>query len=384
MKPIILYVGGFSLPDKNAAAHRVLANGKILEQSGYDVHYIGVNYEKNLQKGRYEKLSAHQAETGYPKKLFDWLCYLGSIDYISEYIKNELPEKPVAVFCYNYPAVALMKLHKYCKKQQIKIISDCTEWYQPTGNLLFRLLKGGDTSLRMRYVHPKLDGMIAISRYLFDYYSKRMKNVVLIPPLKNADEEKFKKAELPYDEVVRFVYAGSPGDAKDKLPLLMEPLSRVAEELKDKVFQFDIIGLTEEQYQKSFQCELPENLKNTVCFLGRLPHEEVIQRLQRASFSVFVREDSLVTRAGFPTKFAEAITCGTPVVTNASSNITDYLVEGENGFLLDILSPEASYRKLFEILLLDSDKIRRMKETCRESKLFHYEKYSEEILQLLK
>ena len=29
-KGTILYIGGFELPDKNAAAHRVLSNGKIL------------------------------------------------------------------------------------------------------------------------------------------------------------------------------------------------------------------------------------------------------------------------------------------------------------------------------------------------------------------
>lgn len=383
MKPVILYVGGFSLPDKNAAAHRVLANGKILEQAGYDVHYIGVNYETNLHKGAYEKLSHHQAEIGYPKKLSDWVVYLGNIDYVLQYLKNELSQKPVAVFCYNYPSFGLLKLQRYCKKHQIKIISDCTEWYQPTGNLLFRLLKGTDTSFRMRYVHPKLDGMIAISRYLYDYYAEKMANVVLVPPLKDADEKKFSWEEPPCDNIVRFVYAGSPGDAKDKLSLLMEPLSQVARDVIDRSFQFDIIGLTEEQYCANFQCEIPANLRHSVRFLGRLPHEEVIWRLKQASFSVFVREDSLVTRAGFPTKFAEAITCGTPVVTNASSNVVDYLTEGENGFLLDIVSRDACYRKLRRILLMEDEHICQMKKNCWESKLFHYANYIEPILQLI-
>lgn len=38
--------------------------------------------------------------------------------------------------------------------------------------------------------------------------------------------------------------------------------------------------------------------------------------------------------AGFPTKFVESITAGTPVLTNQTSDLADYLVEGEIGFWL--------------------------------------------------
>ena len=46
-KGTILYVGGFELPDKNAAAHRVLSNGKILRDLGYKVVFIDV--DKRIQ-----------------------------------------------------------------------------------------------------------------------------------------------------------------------------------------------------------------------------------------------------------------------------------------------------------------------------------------------
>lgn len=45
-KGTILYVGGFELPDKNAAAHRVLSNAKIFRELGYNVVFCGVNREK--------------------------------------------------------------------------------------------------------------------------------------------------------------------------------------------------------------------------------------------------------------------------------------------------------------------------------------------------
>ena len=44
-KGLILYVGGFELPDKNAAAHRVLSNGKLLRDLGYEVSFVGITHK---------------------------------------------------------------------------------------------------------------------------------------------------------------------------------------------------------------------------------------------------------------------------------------------------------------------------------------------------
>ena len=39
----ILYIGGFELPDKNAAAHRVLSNAKLFKLLGYNTVFIGTD-----------------------------------------------------------------------------------------------------------------------------------------------------------------------------------------------------------------------------------------------------------------------------------------------------------------------------------------------------
>ena len=43
----ILYIGGFELPDKNAAAHRVLAIAKALRDGGIEVIFLGVSKSNN-------------------------------------------------------------------------------------------------------------------------------------------------------------------------------------------------------------------------------------------------------------------------------------------------------------------------------------------------
>ncbi len=42
-KGTIAYIGGFELPDKNAAAHRVLANTQIFQKLGYRVVLVGAD-----------------------------------------------------------------------------------------------------------------------------------------------------------------------------------------------------------------------------------------------------------------------------------------------------------------------------------------------------
>ena len=42
MAKTLLYIGGFELPDKNAAAHRVLAISKALRDIGFNVILVGV------------------------------------------------------------------------------------------------------------------------------------------------------------------------------------------------------------------------------------------------------------------------------------------------------------------------------------------------------
>ena len=39
---VILYIGGFQLPDKNAAALRVMSNAKAFRELGYTVVFINL------------------------------------------------------------------------------------------------------------------------------------------------------------------------------------------------------------------------------------------------------------------------------------------------------------------------------------------------------
>ncbi len=82
------------------------------------------------------------------------------------------------------------------------------------------------------------------------------------------------------------------------------------------------------------------SLGELIDWKGRIPHNEALDLLKKSDYSIFLRDTNLVTTAGFPTKFVEALSCGIPVLTNRNSNLADYLIEGKNGFWIDTSSED--------------------------------------------
>lgn len=313
----ILYIGGFELPDKNAAAQRVVGVAKALRDLGHEVFFL--NYSLTEGSTKIAK-----------KKYFGFKCYEVNKSKGFQYRTEIATEKSIinkihadVVIAYNYPSVALDKLRKFCKNQNIKLIGDVTEWDIAEGNPIYSLAKNIDTKYRMEVIHPKLDGLICISRYLYDYYVKKT-NCVLIPPLVDVIDPKWnvtitqrKEADTTY-----FVYAGSPSAKKE---MLDRAVTAIIEASKKQRIEMHVVGVTKEQFISMYDWSgsLPDNIK----FLGRVGHEEAIAEVKFADWSIILRDNNRKVKAGFPTKLVESISCGTPVIANEFSNIMEYLNE---------------------------------------------------------
>ena len=377
-KGTILYLGGFELPDKNAAAHRVLSNGKIFRELGYNVVFIDVDRSLNNNSKilkTFKKIQDFSCySVPYPNTKLEWLKHLTSVDFIN--IINEKYKDIKIIVAYNYPAVALSSLKKYGTKNNIKIVADCTEWYSTENrNLLYKIAKGLDTFFRMRVIHKQLDGLIVISRYLENYY-KYSENVIFIPPLVDINEDKWATVDysmkyLNKKKKMTLVYSGSPGKDKDKINYIIDALYK----LKDfDDFQLKIVGINKNQFLINYpyyDYKIKE-LGNRILFLGRLSHKDSLNILKSADYSIFIREKSKLTMAGFPTKFVESVSCGVPVITSDTSDLKEFFTEPSSGFLLSDASDNELYLLLRKVILngyYNNDIL------SKGNKMFHYENY---------
>jgi len=376
----ILYVGGFELPDKNAAAQRVIANAKLLKSLGHEVKFLGVDKSQphTTLDASYKKIYEFDAwSIPYPNSISSWIKYVTKIDSIRHLIKSKNLD-PDIIIIYNFPAIASSKLIKYCKKNKIKLIADITEWYGHRIRNLLGLIKYIDSELRMRYYNKNLDGIICISKYLYEYYKDTVKNTILLPPLVDLTDEKWNVDIIPKKDKKVIVYAGSPG-GKDKINLLIDAMLEI--ENISQLVEFRVIGITKIEFfsrYNYYSAAQINAISGFSLFLGRLPHREVIKEVTNAAFSAFLRENNKTNNAGFPTKFVESISCGTPVLTNKTSNIEDYLIEGKNGYWLEVDSKNLK-KFLLEIINKEQQTIESMKYYCRDTKIFDFTLNKDEI-----
>lgn len=367
----ILYIGGFELPDKNAAAQRVIGISNALYDLNNEIYLIGLTKSVDLKSGIINNKFKYE-ELYYPKGI-NWIKYLTGFNGIINKIKSI---KPDIVILYNYPSLAMNRIITYCKSNNIKLIGDTTEWYEGSGIFIKKYIKNQDVNLRMKKLNFKLDGHIVISRYLKNYYNST--NVIEIPPLFDIKDDKFKIDFEKYDTLdnkINLIYSGSPGNGdKDRLDKIIKEVSRF-----DNLF-LNIIGITKKQYGDIF---LDSKEYKNVKFHGRIKHIAALNMIKYSDFTIFLRENNLTNTAGFPTKFAESISIGTPVITNSSSNLKEYFcynigyeIKGtDSSDIEDVLSIISNLSKI-EILEL--------KKHCYNVKLFDYENHKDEFRSLFK
>ncbi len=378
-KGTILYVGGFELPDKNAAAHRVINNAKIFKELGYKVVLLGVdrNIEESIisyNNGEVYGFSSWAVK--YPKSVSQWIKYLINIDAAKAVFKEYNDIK--LIIAYNYQAAALFRLLKFCRKQKIKIAADCTEWYSIKEVKGYKkIIKGLDTFFRMRVLHKKLNGLILISKYLANYYSG-MNCIVKIPPLIDSAEDKWKVYEHNSEQSINLAYAGMPGKTKDNIGIIVESLYEL-QTYNNYIFR--IIGMTKKEYLKQYpnhKIQL-EKLKERIIFTGRLPHEDTLKIIHSSDFQIFVREESRLTKAGFPTKFVESVSLGVPVISTANSDIGEYIYDCKNGFIVKDNLKDV----LEKVLCLTNSDIISIRDAIKKD-IFDYRNYASKIQNWLK
>lgn len=379
-KGVILYVGGFILPDVNAAAHRVMANAKVFHSLGYKVILVGVSKktkERGIQKieGFLDGIELYSLK--YPNNIKEWIKYLFYTKHIKKFVESESVN---FLIFYNYPSFSTIRLISYLKKKKVKYIADCTEWYDTgQGGMVRNAIKWMDTTLRMRWINKKvMHGVITISRFLEEYYSGC--KTILIPPLVDKEDKKWindlNDRDFLNNQTINLIYAGQPGSNKDNIKRLIIILSNIKKQNNTDFF-LKIIGIPKEELVEWSKLN-GLFLDAFTMFYGIIPHEKVIKEIRGSDFVVFLRDTNRTTMAGFPTKLVEAISAGTPILTNPSSNISDYIINYVNGFLLPTNEAEIE-SKLSSYVKLSKRDILTMKHACQNSSLFDYRNYIREF-----
>ncbi len=364
----IIYAGGFELPDKNAAANRVVSNGKIFNSLGYKTVFAGTSYADEHFEGL-RAVGENMYESSRPKSSLEWIKRMFSIKDIEALIKAD--GDVGAVILYNMPFLTLMKAKIVLKKQGIKVCYDCTEWTAFTdGSFLKRVYKAFDEILVRNFAHFVADKIIVISSLMAEKYKKN-KSLVIIPPLVDINDPVWHQKVTDKEPGFEFCFAGVPDGNKERLDTIVRAFYSI-----DANARLRIIGITEEDFQKIYpDFHLKKSEDKELIFMGRLSHSDALKYVKNCDCYIFIRNSDRRNNAGFPTKFAEAFTCGVPIITTNVSDVGSYL---ENGCLLNEVSEEGVGKAMLSQLAKSN-----LKQKAQLNRAFHFESYKDKIINWL-
>lgn len=385
---IIIYVGGFGLPDRTASAQRARENARLFKSLGYDVVLLGKLGSGPSGK---EKLTSCTIDgfdcfdIRYPDRETKYPSYVTSIDSIKSIVCRYGQDNIFAIIAYNYPPLALRLLINFARKQKIKLIAECTEWHGWEGPKIFQnLQRFALTEYRMRILARKAGNIICASQHAQSYYSDC--HTVALPFVIDVTAAKWQgSARPPKSSPRRFIYAGSPGLGmnKDYIHTVVEAFVRVKQSGYN--FEFVIVGITAQQFLQALPAfaDKIRYLAKGINFVGRLSHEETLKQIRQSDFFVFLRPKNRVSQFGFPTKVAEAFSCGVPTITNNTSDIGQYLQTGKNGFLLQHPDIDELENAIIHALKISDSELLCLKKNCLDNNPFRYENFQEVIQDFL-
>jgi len=362
-RPWIAYVGPFHYPDGGAAARRVLGMAESLDLAGFDVV---------IASGAGDVAEAEPALVTHAPGIFH--CLLG--ERVAEHWPRPLrrfryawmggrtvewlasrPIPPAAVILYSGYTPYLQRLLAWRRAHGIPLLFDAVEWYEPEHPWQYLTSPyQWNIEWAMRRLIPKTDGVIAISRYLADYYRARGLPVTIVPPTTSA----IAAGDWQPSAQLRLCYAGTPG-YKDDLGSVLQAVSALAAEGAP-------IRLTVAGPDRALLLEmLGDRASGDLSWLhatGHLTYEQVRELVGSSDFSILARRSCRMSNAGFPTKFVESFAAGTPVIANLTSDLHQHLHDGETGLICAGNNVASILTALRRALALDDEAKRGMRTAC--------------------
>jgi glycosyltransferase involved in cell wall biosynthesis len=369
----------------------MLGNALSLRQAGWEVIFGSGQMPLKGQQDPFEfhgfsvsSLSERKHED--LPSILKHLLYLNMGAKTLVWLKT-LDPKPDAVILYSGYSAYFSKLYPWCRSQNIHLAFDAVEWYEPSS------MPGGalgpyrwSFELAMRFYCIKAGRVIAISRFLEDWYSQRGVKTARVPPTHDVQANPWRKEQEGFDgsRPLVFAYAGSPG-RKDLLDPFIEAVFR--EKLDQGQLVLKLVGPTTKEILAlpSFRQRSLIGLPSWVKITGRLSQPEALDVVRQADYSILLRPVKRYSAAGFSTKSTESLAVGTPLLANITSDMGHFLEDGMNSWAVRGIEAEDVAAVLRAVMAQPACEKTAMRAAARRTAeaLFDYRHYADTLDRLL-
>ena len=102
--------------------------------------------------------------------------------------------------------------------------------------------------------------------------------------------------------------------------------------------------------------EIPNQLNyyithESIIFTGLLTHQEALIRLHDCNVLVNPSREGILSTSGFPTKLAEYLSSGIPVITSKVGDLKDYFIDKKEVFFFEANSMNSLIQMIYEVYM---------------------------------
>lgn len=368
-------------PYGDAISSRMLNFCRLLRDADWDVHVLtGHTMTSNAKVGETYNIEGITYQYTTERRLSSVDSFIADHSFVKA-LKQYLKENSVDAIFMNVSCELFMKVLKISKKYSIDLFVEQCEWLDVS---IYKFRKADIRLWRTQRLRKKgfllATGIVSISTFLNNYYVAAGAKTICVPTILDVKNTCFQH-EVDYSGKIHLVFTGSIGGSKELLKPVLEALNEKEGYYRDRI-TIDIYGPSRRQIIENVgDEELLQKCAGSVQLHGRIPQEEVSRVLATSHFLVFLRPQRRSSNAGFPTKLAESMAVGTPVITNDTSDIALYLRNKENGYLLTGNSKDDVIRCFDQLILLDPDEYKLMRKHARSTAelSFDYRCYCKQV-----
>jgi glycosyltransferase involved in cell wall biosynthesis len=346
---IVIFGDVFSFPDGQAATNRVYTYAKGFKENGIKVHVVvfsSLYHDKHngITDGIYYYHPFQQKTRSNSFLVRRWQNLLKYFRTYRLLKRINREDKIIAINRWTTLLSTHLMGWLLSKFFRTKLILECSEhpfrfyhhgaWKKMQGAAKF-------------YIESHLcDGILCISRYLVDFHRKHgisQKKLFLVPS--TVDPCRFIRTggkPIPGEYIG---YFGSLTFKRDNVDLLINAFARFSN--GHPQIQLVLGGFCS-QYERTQIVKLIDQLNITakVKIVDFLTREEILRYITHADLLVMTRSQDFESDASYPSKLTEFLATGKPVVTVNVGEISDFLKDNENAFLVQPGNVQALADKL--------------------------------------
>lgn len=383
----IIFGDLFTFPDGQAATNRVYTYAKGFKENGINVHVVIFSSAYNeVHNGMVDGIAYYHP---FEQKKRSNSFFIRSFQKLKKYVRTyrllkkiNKEDKIIAINSWTNLLSTHLTVWILSKLLRTKLLTECSE--HPLKDF-----QGGAVNKKIGrakfFIESRLcDGILCISRFIVDYHKKSGVNerkLFLLPS--TVDPSRFSQSgDRPINE--RYVgYFGSLTFVRDSVDVLIKAFAAISK-LQPQVYLV-LGGFCTDEVRKLIIDLISElKINDKVKLVEYLTRQEVLRYIIHADVLIMVRSKDLESSASYPSKLTEFLSTGKPVLSVNVGEISDFLTDGENAFLVEPHNPDAMANKLNYILNnYESAVLAGQKGKELTASVFHYNYQSKRMIDFI-